>query len=215
MTILLALKTYESGHGFKGTSTWSVNPRIVKALNDSFYLSFKTFKPSNKRFILGLDISGSMESPISGTNISCSEASAAMALITEKTEPKCLVGVFNTSFDIRNVNSCNSIQDTMKAFGSWTGGGTSCSAPILYAIDNKIEADAFVIYTDNETYAGKTQPSLALKEYRNKMGIPAKLIVVGMASNGFSIADPNDAGMLDVVGFDSETPTVISSFLSE
>jgi 60 kDa SS-A/Ro ribonucleoprotein len=47
------------------------------------------------------------------------------------------------------------------------------------------------------------------------MGIPAKLIVVGMASNGFSIADPNDAGMLDVVGFDTATPQVISGFAEE
>ena len=40
----------------------------------------------------------------------------------------------------------------------------------------------------------------------------AKLVVVGMVSNGFSIADPNDAGMLDVVGFDTGTPAVIADF---
>ena len=33
-----------------------------------------------------------------------------------------------------------------------------------------------------------------------------------MASNGFSIADPDDAGMLDVVGFDTATPQVIADF---
>ena len=31
-------------------------------------------------------------------------------------------------------------------------------------------------------------------------------------ANGFTIADPNDAGMLDVVGFDTATPQVISDF---
>jgi 60 kDa SS-A/Ro ribonucleoprotein len=40
----------------------------------------------------------------------------------------------------------------------------------------------------------------------------AKLIVVGMVSNGFSIADPNDAGMLDVVGFDTSAPAVMADF---
>jgi 60 kDa SS-A/Ro ribonucleoprotein len=44
------------------------------------------------------------------------------------------------------------------------------------------------------------------------MGIAAKLVVVAMASNGFSVADPDDAGMLDVVGFDAATPQVISDF---
>lgn len=37
-----------------------------------------------------------------------------------------------------------------------------------------------------------------------------KLVVVGMVSNGFSIADPDDAGMLDVVGFDAAAPQVIA-----
>jgi 60 kDa SS-A/Ro ribonucleoprotein len=33
-----------------------------------------------------------------------------------------------------------------------------------------------------------------------------------MASNGFSIADPADPGMLDVVGFDASAPQVMASF---
>ena len=33
-----------------------------------------------------------------------------------------------------------------------------------------------------------------------------------MVSNGFTIADPNDAGMLDVVGFDTATPQLMSEF---
>jgi 60 kDa SS-A/Ro ribonucleoprotein len=37
--------------------------------------------------------------------------------------------------------------------------------------------------------------------------------VVGMVSNGFSIADPSDGGMLDVVGFDAAAPAVIADFI--
>ena len=51
-----------------------------------------------------------------------------------------------------------------------------------------------------------------MRKYRERMGIPARLVVVGMLSNGFTIADPDDAGMLDVVGFDSATPELISGF---
>ena len=57
-------------------------------------------------------------------------------------------------------------------------------------------------------------PVQALQEYRRKLGIPAKLVVVGMTANGFSIADPNDGGMLDVVGFDAATPQLISDFIA-
>jgi 60 kDa SS-A/Ro ribonucleoprotein len=31
-------------------------------------------------------------------------------------------------------------------------------------------------------------------------------------ANRFSIADPNDAGMLDVIGFDTAVPTLIRDF---
>jgi 60 kDa SS-A/Ro ribonucleoprotein len=35
-----------------------------------------------------------------------------------------------------------------------------------------------------------------------------------MVSNGFTIADPNDTGMMDVVGFDTATPALISEFVA-
>ena len=73
--------------------------------------------------------------------------------------------------------------------------------------------DGFVVYTDSETWAGAIHPVEALRLYRERTGIAAKLVVVGMVSNGFSIADPDDAGMLDVVGFDTATPAVIADFL--
>jgi 60 kDa SS-A/Ro ribonucleoprotein len=84
---------------------------------------------------------------------------------------------------------------------------------MLWALDNGVKADAFIIYTDSETWYGNIHPVQALREYRQKTGIRAKLIVVGMVSNQFTIADPNDAGMLDVVGFDTAVPQVMNDFI--
>jgi 60 kDa SS-A/Ro ribonucleoprotein len=83
---------------------------------------------------------------------------------------------------------------------------------MLYAAAREREVDTFVIYTDSETWAGDVQPDRALRDYRRASGIDARLVVVGMVSNGFSIADPADPGMLDVVGFDTATPQLISDF---
>jgi 60 kDa SS-A/Ro ribonucleoprotein len=47
------------------------------------------------------------------------------------------------------------------------------------------------------------------------MGIPAKLAVIGMMANKFSIADPKDRGMLDVVGFDTAVPSVLADFAAD
>ena len=94
-------------------------------------------------------------------------------------------------------------------------GGTDCALPMLAAASNNMLFDAFVVYTDNETWAGSIHPMDALNKYRQMTGIPSKLIVVGMVSNGFSIADPNDVGCIDVVGFDADTPAAISQFIKE
>jgi 60 kDa SS-A/Ro ribonucleoprotein len=104
------------------------------------------------------------------------------------------------------------LDDVVKTVAALPMGGTDCALPMIWAQNNGIDVDTFCVYTDNETWAGNVHPSQALRSYRDARGIPAKLVVVGMTSNGFSIADPNDAGMMDVVGFDTSTPPVIADF---
>jgi hypothetical protein len=59
----------------------------------------------------------------------------------------------------------------------------------------------------SQTFRGRT-----LAECRRASGIEARLVTVGLVSNGFSIADCNDPGQLDVVGFDTATPQLIADF---
>jgi 60 kDa SS-A/Ro ribonucleoprotein len=83
-----------------------------------------------------------------------------------------------------------------------------------WALERKLKVDVFVVYTDSETWYGQIHPAQALRRYRERMGIPARLVVGVMVSNGFSIADPADAGMLDVVGFDTAPPAIMADFAS-
>src|SRR6185503_17164092 len=92
---------------------------------------------------------------------------------------------------------------------------TDCAQPMLWARKNEVKVSAFVTYTDSETWAGKIHPAQALRQYRNEFVGDAKAVVVGMTSNDFTLADPNDRGMLDVVGFDTSVPAVIADFVRE
>ena len=56
-------ETYARGAGVRGGNTWPVVPQIVAALDDAFEKAFQNVEPAGKRFVLGLDISGSMSSP--------------------------------------------------------------------------------------------------------------------------------------------------------
>ena len=74
---------------------------------------------------------------------------------------------------------------------------------------------AIITYTDSETWAGNIHPAQALRQYRDGFVGDAKAVVVGMTSNGITLAAPNDRGKLDVAGFDTTVPAVIADFVRE
>lgn len=214
IALLLAHATYGAGHGLRGKNEWKPVPRIVDALDSAFYLAFQSIQPANKRFLLGVDVSGSMTwSTVAGTPLSACEAATAMAMVTLATEPACTPMAFADNFRRLNITPRTLLKDALKQTRNVNFGGTDCALPMLYATKNKLEVDAFVVYTDNETWFGNVHPKQALAEYRQKSGIGAKLIVVGMCANSFTIADPRDSGMLDVVGFDAAVPAAMREFV--
>lgn len=214
IAVLSALRTYAQGHGERGQNTWKPVTKIVDALDAAFYAAFGNVEASGKRYLLALDVSGSMGGGnIAGVpGLTPRDASAAMSLITAATEPEYTVMGFGTEFVPLRISPRQRLDDAIKAVSNLPFSGTDCALPIIWALKNKVKADVFVVYTDSETWAGNIHPVQALREYRDRTGIPAKLIVVGMVSNGFAIADPDDAGMLDVAGFDTAVPQVMADF---
>jgi 60 kDa SS-A/Ro ribonucleoprotein len=156
--------------------------------------------------------------------LSCREGSAAMALVTAASEPEHFFTAFTSGsypsqwqgmtsgLSTLAISPRQRLDDVVRSISSMEFGGTDCALPMLEATKHGWKVDVFVVYTDNETWAGSIHPAQALRKYRERTGIPAKLVVVGMASNGFTIAAPNDAGMLDVVGFDAAAPQLIADF---
>ncbi len=232
IAVLAALRTYTSGRGFRGRGEWNPVREVVDALDAAFYLAFGNVEPARTRLLLALDVSGSMVGGhVAGVpGLTPRDASAALALVTAATEQHYeVVGFFagKGGFKKRGrqvwpgytdgltplaISPRQRLDDAVKTVSDLPFGGTDCALPMLYAQAFEREIDTFVIYTDSETWAGDVHPAQALQEYRRASGIDARLVVVGMVSNGFSIADPADPGMLDVVGFDTATPQLISDF---
>jgi 60 kDa SS-A/Ro ribonucleoprotein len=214
IAVLAALRTYASGRGVRGHHTWAPVAHVVDALDAAFYAAFGNVEPSNARMLLALDVSASMTwGAVAGVPaLTPRDASAAMALVTAATEPRHEIVGFTAGLTPLAISPRQRLEDAVRTVSSLPFGGTDCAQPMLYARKHRREVDAFVVYTDSETWAGSVHPAQALRSYREKTGIAARLIVVGMVSNGFSIADPNDPGMLDVVGFDTATPAVVAGF---
>jgi 60 kDa SS-A/Ro ribonucleoprotein len=211
--ILLALATYASGRGYRGKGTWTPVQQVVDALNEAFYLAFASVEPTGRRWYIGLDVSGSMAcGAVAGTPLTPRDAAAAMSLVIARTEPRYVARAFQDKMTSLPISPAQRLDDVVRMTSGLPFGSTDCALPMLDALKAKIPVDVFCILTDSETWAGKMHPKEALNQYRERTGILAKLLVVGMVSNGFSIADPNDDGMLDVVGFDTAVPQIMADF---
>jgi 60 kDa SS-A/Ro ribonucleoprotein len=212
--VLDALETYKSGHGLKGSLAWPVVPSIVDALDECFYKAFGAITPSNKPTLLALDVSASMEwGAIANSRITPRVGSAAMAMVTARTEPNHMIMAYTHRPAELFITPKMTLGEVVKNIAALQMGGTDCSLPFIVAQHNNLSVDTFVSYTDNETHSGSIHVHEALRNYRNSSGnTNARSIVVGMTSTGFSIADPDDPYQLDVVGFDTSAPEIISSF---
>ena len=229
--ILTALKTYSSGGGFRGSLTWTPVQRLVDALDTAFYVSFDNVEATGKRINIALDVSGSMGATLMNSNVTAREGSTAMALASLSADPDTTDTIAFTAggwtapgqgrgwfrhggITELGLSTRRRMDDIVNETARLPFGSTDCALPIVWAMAQKKVYDAFVIYTDNETWAGNVQPMDALRTYRAQVNRDARLIVVGMTSTGFSIGDPEDKGCLDVVGFDSSAPSLISNFIA-
>lgn len=235
--ILLAMLVYKGGAGVRGGKTWRPVPSILSALEDGYDAAFDHVQPTGKRILIGVDISGSMSAACMGTAVSASTAAAAMALTLARLEPHATVVQFDTAVQrimpITRRTGIASLEAT-------NGGGTDLSAPVRWAAGESIkdgmstlwgggfgrvgrpstqlapvkaEYDAFVILTDNETWAGRRHPTEALTLYRRTVYGGAKLICCAMTANHANIVDPDDPLQFGCAGLDANLPSLVADFI--
>ena len=232
IAILAALTA--TGPGLRGQHAWLPAPAVADALDAAFGKSFAYAPQTGRRFYPGIDVSGSMgwrtAAGVAGLTPRMGAAAMAMAIARRESGYHMAAFADGRAYDgkgsadgkarrIRfsrrrdyemmppDISATNSIAEALRK----TDG-----LPMRDALRRRLPADCFVVITDNETWAGDIHPVEALRQYREGigMGIAAKLVAVAMTSTGgFSIADPEDGGMLAVVGFDAAGPQVVADFV--
>lgn len=214
LAVLSALSVYGQGHGERGKLEWKPAAEVTSALEAAFEGSFASVEPTGLRYYLALDVSGSMGmGTIAGIpGVTPAMGAAVLAMVTARTEQRHVMRGFSAQLVELPITARSSFADALRATSGLPFNRTDCALPMLDATANGLEVDVFQVLTDNETWAGGVHPAVALKGYRQKSGIAAKLAVVGMTATGYSIADPKDAGMLDLVGFDAAGPEILRAF---
>lgn len=220
ISILQSLKQYSTGHGEKGSLVWTPNQNIVDSLNDAFYAAFGTLEKTDAGQYIAIDVSGSMSwdtSKVNGSpNLYARDVAACMAMAIARTTSNYFIGAFSGEIQEMKISPSMRLDSVLKEMSKMRAGSTDCSLPMLDAAKKRMSGiDLFTVITDNETYAGRMQPVQALREYRKAFNKSAKLCVMATSVSNFTIADPKDAGMLDIAGFDSAAPQIIADFASK
>jgi 60 kDa SS-A/Ro ribonucleoprotein len=213
-SILVASKMYDRGHSLKGQLEWTPINAISDALNVAFNKSFQYLDKIHQNTLIGLDVSGSMTSPLLEDGlISCAEAGAALIKAFLNVFDNVQVMAFDHQFRQLIITKSDSLASILSKTRSMSFGSTDCSLPMRYAQQAGLDVHNFVVITDNEHWYGQITPDQALTNYRQSINPKAKAIAVGMAATAYTIY--NGPGTLNVVGFDSSVPSLISEFAND
>ena len=234
--LLMARLTYSSGESVRGKLKWEPVESVVDVLEAGFYHAFANCEPTGKNTLLAIDISGSMGyEELSGcVGLTPALAAACQAMVFARIEPNYHIIGFDSqvrSFSLNKDTNLQGVHDII--FKNW-GDATDCALPMMYATNRELNVEAFVILTDNVSWYGSVHPTQAFNRYQEirggeagkyKKGSPshiaklnasrAKLAVVSMTATNETIGDPDNPFMLDVVGFDSAIPQLVSDFISD
>ncbi|MGP4103837.1 TROVE domain-containing protein [Nonomuraea sp. KM90] len=223
MDVWLAMRVYTSGRAQPALAApiryWTPVAAVADALEETWDLSFDHLPPSGRRLLIAVDSSASMtwldRLTVGGSPIgSAYEAACAMAITLARIER----GTSHViDVDTRVHPSKITARTNLREVASWrpSGGGTDLALPFLYAEREKLDADGIVIFTDNVTWAGQHHPSQALASYRATVSARARVMVASMTANGYTIADPRDAGVLQMTGLDASLPLAINQWMRQ
>lgn len=216
MNLLIALKQYERGHGFRGKLSWTANRNIVDALDASFEMAFENVEVTGKRILLAGDDSGSMtfswgEGVMDGI-MTAAEAAAAMMYITYKVEPHTVMIGYSGDYREIPVSRRMTMTSLLRHFGR--GGWTDTALPVKFVKDRGLDVDAIVSYTDNCTWSGHGHVTEHLRDYQHSVGHPVRFVNCAMEANRITDTDPANPNMFEIAGLSSSTPRVIGEFIA-
>ena len=212
-----------------------VPPAIVNAIAQALEHSVANVPELGGRVVLCPDVSGSMQSPVTGhrgcsptTKVRCVDVAALVTAAILRRNPGAIVAPF--SDDVvhmdRPLNPLDSIVTNAERLASLPSGGTACSAPLRWLNARGEAPDVVVFVSDNQSWAdfriatrpdpNGTRGTVMAEEWKRLRGRnpKAKLILIDVQPNGTTqdAGDGKRDDVLNVGGFSDAVFDVISAF---
>lgn len=182
--------------------------------------------------VIGLDVSGSMASPVTGhrgrgstTKMRCVDVAALFAAAILRQNPASVVIPFDTAAYQPKIDPQDSILSLAKRLAAYGGGGTDCSLPLAEA-NQRLAHRQFagaVLVSDNQSWVrvGQHGSTAVMTEWQKfvmnqrKLGVATpKLMCIDLQPYTTTQA-PERTDILNVGGFSDAVFHLLSAFLSD
>lgn len=168
------------------------------------------------------DVSGSMDSPVTGyrtgasTAVRCIDVAGLIAAAVLRKNPDAGVIPFNSEAVEVDVNPRDSVVTTAGRLASLPRGGTNCSAPLALLNRRRETGDVVVYVSDNQSWIDTSTargPTATLREWAAfKQRSPhARLVAIDLQPSG-TIQARESADVLNIGGFSDRVFDTIAKF---
>ncbi len=196
--LLSALAKYRTG-------PWQASPVVASALEDAMNLAFANIDPAGQRIFLGIDASLlANDARCHGmAHVSAAHAAATMAMEFARADTHSQIALLDREPAFIDIAKNANLQQVWRTVTRESGPANPSTA-IEHARENGMHVDTFVFISNQ-------LPLEALEAYRERTGIPAKLVLLAMDAADFEGTVPDY--VMRVAGFDPTVPRAIRQFI--
>lgn len=195
---------------------------VRNALQDAMEIAIENVPAVEGRIVVCPDVSGSMQSPVTGerkgstTAVSCLQVAALVTAAMLRKNTSASVLPFSDHVVRVSLNPHDSVMTNAAKLAALPSGGTNCSAPIADLNARNIVADLVVMVSDNQSWVdgsggGRSTATMVEWERFRRRNPKARLVCLDLAPYGTTQAAERQ-DILNVGGFSDAVFDIIARF---
>lgn len=204
----------------------TVPAQVREALQEALEIALKNVPRIDGQVYICPDISGSMQSPVTGmregvtTAVRCVDVAALVASALLRKNRSAVVLPFENDVVKVNLNPLDAVLTNAEKLSSLPCGGTNCSAPLSYLNRKKAEGDLIVYVSDNESWidapyygrfgGNRTATLMQWAEFKRR-NPRAKLVCIDIQPYNTTQAVERE-DILNIGGFSDDVFTLLAEF---
>lgn len=199
-----------------------VPTEVREALHDAMEIAIENVPSIPGRLVVCPDISGSMQTPVTGTRkgattvVTCLNVAALVTAALLRKNPKTRILPFADNVVPVQLEVRDSVMTNAKTLASLPSGGTNCSAPLRYLNENRMQADLVVVVSDNMSWmdhhgGGRSTASMAEWATFRRRNPDARLACLDIQpSSSTQVQERED--ILNIGGFSDAVFEILATF---